>query len=78
MSKRGWPSLGVALEETPALEDEMTRLDVLHGDEYVGQIIYRRRKLPGGKGSAYGWQRAKAPRNSKLLTQRGAIEELIR
>lgn len=64
-------------ERTISLGDEEERREIFRNGQYVGTIIYRRRRRAGG-GSDYGWQRERAPRNSRLLDMGDAINQLNR
>jgi hypothetical protein len=65
----------VAVEETTPMGRESRRQDVFYGGEYVGQIVYWPRRRGGV--THYGWQRAKAARNSRLLTKHDAIRDIL-
>lgn len=70
-----FPGVGY-LRTYPESDDEIMRRVILRGGERVGDIIYRRRKLRSS-GSLYGWQLARAPRNSALTTQADAVRKLL-
>lgn len=67
---------GVETEQTLTLADELARRDVFQDGTYVGQVVYRRRRLARG-GSDYGWQPARSPRQTRLMTLTDAIRSLL-
>ena len=66
----------VQTETTPVMGSEEKREEVFLAGNYVGAIVYRRRRV--AVGSEYGWQREKAAKQSKLLTNHDAIADLLR
>lgn len=56
--------------------DERSRRDVFYRGTYIGQVVYRGRKLKQG-GTEYGWQPAKAPKQSALTSSSDAIKKLM-
>jgi hypothetical protein len=72
---------GITSESVPGLGTEIYRFaifDSYNEDEYLGEVVYMRRKLSGARGSQYGWRPAQSAPQSKLTTKVDAIKRLTR
>ena len=69
--------LGVTYTETLTMsDDELDRRDIMLDGVYIGQVVYRKRPRKGG-GTSYGWQPAKAAKQSRFLTFGDAVAILV-
>ena len=66
---------GVQSARTITFGTEMHREEIFSGGDYIGEIVYVRRKR--SKFTEYGWRPAKSAAQSRLTDKVSAIERLM-